>query len=286
VLEAMQSARGSAYSTSQNSAVYVENAGLARIIDRDVYGANERLAAQFTPTGMTVAGLLPRWEKILGIVSNPATPEATRRARVAQTWARIGQTNDDQPIRDALSAALGPVFVGIVYASGANVLEWWPGNFGLGGITAFSTPLVTLTTSTGPAPQTAWYGQSITIANAVNASNNGTFTIVAGSPPSTVQWNNAAAVSPDAGSGAGIQWSITNAVPWSSNVAHIQIQVQVPGGWSESQFQAAIGNVFPVLDSIMPAWATWDWWRVDSVHGTKGFYLDSPHNLDNDIFDV
>jgi hypothetical protein len=135
----------------------------------------------------------------------------------------------------------------------------------------------------------------VTVSNCSNAANNGTFFIsgqpgVGIVPSSGIGWVNANGVTPDNGVGGSvgaptINWSITNLVPWFSDVAHISIQVQVPGGWTEAQFQAAVGKIFPVLDSIIPAWATWDWWRVDSVHNVQGFWLDSPHNLDNDAFD-
>lgn len=90
-------------------------------------------------------------------------------------------------------------------------------------------------------------------------------------------------------------WGAVGAVPWSSTVAHILIRLQKPAGWSEGQFYDAASRVVLVVDPLLPAWATFDWYRAPdtgtpiSVSGgpsAGGFYLDNEHNLDNNVFDV
>lgn len=78
--------------------------------------------------------------------------------------------------------------------------------------------------------------------------------------------------------------------PWSSSVAHILVRLQKPAGWTEGQFYQAASRVFSLLDPIMPAWATFTWYRAGDVSSSTpggpsaaGFYLDNPHNLDNQI---
>lgn len=71
---------------------------------------------------------------------------------------------------------------------------------------------------------------------------------------------------------------------WSSTVAYIAVQVAKPTGWSDGDFYQTVGQIFPVLDSVLPAWVTFDWFRQD-IHGAAGFYLDET-NLDNEAFDV
>ena len=90
-------------------------------------------------------------------------------------------------------------------------------------------------------------------------------------------------------------WGTANAdFPWSSTVAHILVHISKPTGWSESQFYEAASKVGPIVDAIMPAWITYDWYRAPlstpiSVTGGPsegGFYLDDDHNLDNCVFDI
>lgn len=76
------------------------------------------------------------------------------------------------------------------------------------------------------------------------------------------------------------------AAPWYSTVAHILIRTHVPTGYSEGDYYASVASVNAFMDSEVPAWVTWDWYRYDAVNNVKGFYLDSPHNLDNSVFDV
>ena len=85
--------------------------------------------------------------------------------------------------------------------------------------------------------------------------------------------------------------TVVPGTPWSSTTAHILIRTQVPAGYKESDFQAAIGLVAPFMDAVAPAWVTFDWYRPGPVYtailggpSASGFYLDDPHNLDNEVF--
>ena len=88
---------------------------------------------------------------------------------------------------------------------------------------------------------------------------------------------------------------LTRGGTWSSTVAHILVLLQKPPGSSEGEFYDAAAKVYPVLDALAPAWATFDWYRAPdpslpiSVLGGPsmgGFYLDQEHNLDNHVLDV
>jgi hypothetical protein len=90
-------------------------------------------------------------------------------------------------------------------------------------------------------------------------------------------------------------WGVAGVVPWSSTVAHILIRLQKPAGWTEGQFYDAAAKVVLVVDPLLPAWTTFDWYRapdtgtpvdVDGGPSAGGFYLDDEHNLDNNVFDV
>lgn len=89
--------------------------------------------------------------------------------------------------------------------------------------------------------------------------------------------------------------TVSSGAPWCSTVAHVLIKTQVPTGYTEEDYYAAVARVSPLMEQLAPAWVTWDWYRAPasgtpvSVSGgpsAGGFYLDDEHNLDNNVFDV
>lgn len=83
--------------------------------------------------------------------------------------------------------------------------------------------------------------------------------------------------------------------PWYSTVLQFLIKTACPAALNEGDFYAAVSRVGEVLDPLVPAWVTWEWYRAPSA-GTPvsvsggpsvgGFYLDDERNLDNNLFDV
>lgn len=80
--------------------------------------------------------------------------------------------------------------------------------------------------------------------------------------------------------------------PWSSTVAHMLIRTQQPAAMTWAQYLDTIALVAPVLEPIIPGWATWDFYlpgttsvNVPLGPSAAGFYLDDPHNLDFEVFD-
>jgi len=88
--------------------------------------------------------------------------------------------------------------------------------------------------------------------------------------------------------------TVADGAPWTSTVAHILVRLQRPAGATEYEFFQAASRVVELIDPILPAWCTLDWYRAPSI-GTPinvvggpsagGFYLDEP-NLDILVFDV
>jgi len=81
-------------------------------------------------------------------------------------------------------------------------------------------------------------------------------------------------------------------VPWSSTVAHILVRVQVPTGYADRDFYDAVSLIAGRLEPLLPAWATWNWYRapetgapivVSGGPSAGGFYLDE-RNLDSSVF--
>lgn len=86
--------------------------------------------------------------------------------------------------------------------------------------------------------------------------------------------------------------TVVAGITWYSTVAHILVRMQKPAGATEGDFYAAAAKVAPTLDAIVPIWVTFDWYRASgtpiAVAGGPsggGFFLDTPSNLDNQVFD-
>ena len=206
VTESLLTQRGTAYSASTTSAVYVECLAYARALVFFGYETNARLRNQFFARSMTADGLLPRWERIYQLAPAPGATEGQRRASVAAKRLATGQTGSAQPIQDALQVALGPVFAAYEHLKLSEAVSLWPGG------------------TTSPT------------------------------------------------------------IPWYSTLAHVLVRVQIPATYSLGRFYVAVGNVQPILDPMLPATFTWDWY-VASSHGGRGFYLDEP-DLDLEAFDI
>jgi hypothetical protein len=82
--------------------------------------------------------------------------------------------------------------------------------------------------------------------------------------------------------------------PWFSTVNHLLIRVTQPANYRADQFYAAVGQVFDILDPMLPAHLTFDWYRAPEVGApvsvpggpsAAGFYLDE-RNLDESVFDA
>lgn len=81
---------------------------------------------------------------------------------------------------------------------------------------------------------------------------------------------------------------------WSSTVARLLILLTLPDGATEADFLAQAGRVFTLLDPLVPAWVSFDWYRAPEIGApiavangpsSAGFYLDE-RNLNYSVFDV
>lgn len=98
--------------------------------------------------------------------------------------------------------------------------------------------------------------------------------------------NGPASVFTPSGWGIGTSPDPAGIETWYSTVAHILVQVTQPTTMSSATFYQTVGLLGPVLDPMLPAWCTWNWFR--NTHGggaTKGFYLDE-RNLNEEVFAV
>lgn len=215
VFQSISAARGSAYSQSLQSAVGVENMAIARAIAIDGWQRNQKMANEFDPTRCTAAGLMPRWERIFGIVPPYGATEPQRRAALSAAWLRLVTGNWVQAAIDALSTALGPLFVGLTFQTPSTALSYWPGGNALAGF------------------------------------------------------------------------------PWFSTLMLVSVQLTIPNGYANPQdgspnakWWAATGGVATVLDPLLPAWCTFQFYILSITRnpGHIGFYCDEP-NADLEILD-
>jgi len=296
IFESIAARRGKAFDPTDESIVGAENMAYARAIESDLFGANERFANEMNPVNSTVGGLLPRWEKIFGVPPVPGDTQSARQARVATAAAKSAATNDMTGIAAAISPVLGALFSQLVLITPAQANTWWPG---LGGttakITGVSGNLVTvafLANVPTDAP-----GKQITLSNVATPGNAGTYPIQSRVSASSLVLVNNGSPATDNGVGGSsgaptIHWSLTNQLsPWTSTIARILVEVNplaVPGytnpdGTLNGAFFQAVNAINPILDWLLPADHTFDWF-VESSHGAIGFYLDEP-NLDLEAFD-
>jgi hypothetical protein len=219
IMDSLATARGSAYTTDQDTAVMVENLAFAREIAAG-YEANKRLANQFDPARMGES--LARWTKILRIAVKAGMTDGQKRRIISALFGQTGEDSIRTYIVLALQDALGDVFEDVEYIplASANITAT---PSGIGGF-PFGTE-------------------------------------VAG-------------------------------MPWSSTVCRVLVKLVKLTGMSEGEFLEEAGKVAPILDPVLPAWVTFDWYREPEV-GTPiaipdgptgaGFYLNEP-NLDVLIF--
>jgi hypothetical protein len=74
---------------------------------------------------------------------------------------------------------------------------------------------------------------------------------------------------------------------WASTVCHVLVCLQKPSGMTEGAFYEAAGLAVQLVDPILPAWCTFDWYRAGSESNVisggpseGGFYIAT--DLDND----
>lgn len=264
---------------------------LARAITYDLHGGNRRLANEFNPGMATVGGLLPRWEAILGTPHLYGDTQAVRQARVAAAFGRLGVSNGIQAVVDQVSAALGPLYGGITNFSPPDS-ALWPGLSGsAASVSSVSGSLATITGLSNVASNAA--GQQLTLSNANNAGNNGSFLIHNWISTSSVQIATQTAVAPDSGIGGVLNWAVVNPqIPWTSMICQMDILALVPNGYyttisgqnvPNAAWWARVSTLTPILDAMLPAWMTWQVY-INNSGGVMGFKLDDPSNLDVEVF--
>jgi hypothetical protein len=293
VVESLATARGQTYAQTLTTAVGVENMAIARAIAYDLYGANVRFANEMNPATATVGGLLPRWEKILAAPPAPGDAQTTRQARCVAKLLRFGYPNHSQAVADAVQVVLGNLFTGMTYIRPDQATTWWPGFGGTAGqVAAISGNQVTVT-GLANVPTSA-PGKNLVVTGDPYSGNNGTFPVQSWvSASSVVIINNGSPVVD--GGGQFFTWTMPNPVsPFTSTIAHVLVLVNptaVPGyvnadGSLNAKFFQTMNQLNPVLDWLLPADVTYDWYVSNTHTFGIGFYLDDPNNLDTEVFDV
>ncbi len=287
ILESLNSARGTAYDVTAESPVWVENMAIARAI-ADVWNTNELLANQFTPSKLTV--MLSRWEKVLGLTPDPASTEYDRRAIVAERIARAGVPVTYSEVFDRVSAAIAPVTLSEIYhnpTTDPGVLSSWPGGWY---VQKFGTtpPLVTMTGTPSADYQIqidVQTGGALTVATFNWSSDGGvTFTGPVTTASTVVLGSTGITATFHGGTYDANNQYYAHAVVsgWYSGIATIAVVCTPPSWMSIGEYLDCISKAKTMLDDMLPAWVGFTF-VDDSVFG-PGFFLDTPNNLDNELF--
>lgn len=89
--------------------------------------------------------------------------------------------------------------------------------------------------------------------------------------------------------------TVVTGILWTSTVAHVLVLLQRLPGYTDGDFYEQAAKVHLLLDGLLPAWCTVDWYHapinspaitVSGGPSRAGFYLDDEHNLDWSVFDV
>lgn len=219
--ESLNAQRGDGIDVSHGTEVWIENMAFARAIYFSGWESNRRLSLQWDPLRLH-KNMIPRWETIFGIPTNPAASLRARRLALWKRWQRFGQRATHSVLTAILQREIPDYFMQIEYIglSNANVHV----------------------------------------------------------PDGSYPWG-----------------TVVDGITWYSTVAHILVRLQKPDWATWAEFYEAAGRVVQELHPIVPAWVTIDWYRgstcgahIDVPDGPSaaGFYLDCPHNLDNQVFDV
>lgn len=126
ILDSLNEGRGTALDCSRGTIAWAENMAIARALT-NVWDANECLSNQFNM--LRVTSLLERWEKILGLVPDPATTVTERRTACAGRMALFGFAPLYQRLIDAINAIIAPVTATIEFTtpSTTGAVIYWPG---------------------------------------------------------------------------------------------------------------------------------------------------------------
>ena len=279
------------------SNVWLEDAATARLID-DSWSTNVRGSNEFDPR-RTMA-MLPRWEKIFGIVPPGKATPSQRRAAVTFAFQALGksptpgQVVDDLTYLGTTSDGAATVFVGITNTTTATALQVFPGNNGtsVGAVritnsgsgygappsVIFTAPPVGGVSAAGTAVLTGGAVTSVTITNP----GSGyvvvpTVTFGSGAATGYAIMANANQYDPNSTTTSGI-----SLVDWWSPVLNVAVQVSQPAGMSGTTFHDLVGAMGAYLDGALPAWTTFNFYQL-AHSGSEGFYLDEP-NLSVEAF--
>lgn len=123
--ESLNAQRGTALDAGNSATTaWLEDLALMRAIVFDGWATNQRLAHQWDPRRMT--DMLERWERILKLRPSPSATDEQRRDAILARFEQFSGIANHAKLQKNLSAALGPVFVGIEYISVANAVVTVP----------------------------------------------------------------------------------------------------------------------------------------------------------------
>ncbi len=69
-------------------------------------------------------------------------------------------------------------------------------------------------------------------------------------------------------------WAVGNIDPLAevnfySTIGHLAIEVDQPSTMDDGEFYNLVGQINPMLDTLLPGWVTWDWARTLAAHSVS-----------------
>lgn len=125
ILDSFLESQGTALTKERGTYNWVVGHAISRFFN-EMYRANNILSHVTDPYKMP-AELIPRWEKIYGLSSEPEESEKIRRTRIAMHIFFFRRTPNFTTINDFLTLALGEIYVGIVNTKVTDAVLYVPG---------------------------------------------------------------------------------------------------------------------------------------------------------------
>jgi hypothetical protein len=124
ILNALNQAQGSAYTSDPGTAVYAQNFAFAKAI-WDVFESNQRFINQSDPVRMSA--FLSRWENILSLTPSATDTDLARRTAIGAKFKIMALPPTSQNVADLLSQLMGQVFVQLIHTGSASNTGTYPG---------------------------------------------------------------------------------------------------------------------------------------------------------------
>lgn len=276
--QAVGQSRGTAFVAAEGTNVWVENHAIARTI-ASVWHTNAQLSKSYD---LRSTPLLARWEAIFGIVPQPNATLGERHKRLVERRRLTGFVPTRQAIADKLTPILSPIpfVIETQEWNDPYVVRNDPGTWRvdcdvigapiptIAGLVMQDVVLEMVVTQAGDRSQ-AELTVTWTVGDQTERQVFKTMDVV------TIGQTGLTLTCPVGSYALNTHYSCKALVDgWTSSVAHVQVVTTPPDWMKDAEYSDIASSVYGFLDSVLPAWVTFEVVRGDI------FRLDVSQNLD------